>query len=171
MIKEARGFEEISNAHGFSDFLKYQTRMMNAVRRFEEIGNKGENTHEQTQKNISDEQITLMSLHTAKGTEFDVVIILGMEDGIFPEIWHWGPEAIQEERIKEERRLFYVAMTRAKKRLYLSTSMYRFYEKQGDSFLYTRETSHSSEEKDRAASMFIHEIPSNYIEKWQPREK
>ena len=144
-------------------------RMMNALRRFEEIDDKGENVHEQTQKNISHEQVTLMSLHTAKGTEFDVVIILGMEDGIFPEIWHWIPEAIQEERIKEERRLFYVAMTRAKKRLYLSTSMHRFHEKQGDSFLYIHENSHSSEEADRAASMFIREIPSDYIQKWSPR--
>ncbi|MCG8623701.1 MAG: ATP-binding domain-containing protein, partial [Proteobacteria bacterium] len=101
----------------------------------------------------------------------DVVIILGMEDGIFPEIWHWRPEAIQEERLKEERRLFYVAMTRAKKRLYLSTSMYRFYEKQGDQFLYDRAASYNSEDQNRAASVFIHEIPSDYIQKWSPRQK
>ena len=170
MIKEARCFEEISRAHGLSSFLEYQTRMMNAVRRFEEIGDKGENAHEQTQSNISHEPVTLMSLHTAKGTEFDVVIILGMEDGIFPEIWHWRSEAIQEERLKEERRLFYVAMTRAKKRLYLSTSMYRFYEKQGDRFLYDRATSYSSEDQNRAASVFIREIPSDYIQKWPPQE-
>ena len=170
MIKDARRFEEISNERGLLSFLKYQMRMMNALRRFEEIGDKGENAHERTEKNISDEQVTLMSLHTAKGTEFDVVIILGMEDGVFPEIWHWTPEAIQEERIKEERRLFYVAMTRAKQRLYLSTNMYRFYEKQDDSFLYPRETSHSSEEADQVASMFIREIPSGYIQKWSPRD-
>ena len=170
MIMEARRFEEISRTPGLSSFLGYQTRMMNAVRRFEEIGGKRENTHEQTQSNISHEQVTLMSLHTAKGTEFDVVIILGMEDGIFPEIWHWKSEAMQEERLTEERRLFYVAMTRAKKRLYLSTSMYRFYEKLGDQFLYDRVASYSSEDKDRAASVFIHEIPSDYIQKWPPQE-
>ena len=170
MIKETRRFEEISNERGLPSFLKYQIRMMNALRRFEEISDKGENAHERTEKNISHEQVTLMSLHTAKGTEFDVVIILGMEDGIFPEIWHWTPEAIQEERIQEERRLFYVAMTRAKKRLYLSTNMYRFYEKQDEAFLYPRDTSHSSEEADRAASMFIREIPSGYIQKWPPRD-
>ena len=171
VIKEARCFEEISRAHGLSSFLEYQTRMMNAVRRFEEIGDKGENIHKQTQRNISHEQVTLMSLHTAKGTEFDVVIILGMEDEIFPAIWHWRSEAIQEEQLKEERRLFYVAMTRAKKRLYLSTSMYRFYEKQGDPFLYTRGTSYSSEDQNRAASVFIHEIPSDYIQKWPPPQE
>ena len=171
MIKEARRFEEISRTPGLSSFLGYQTRMMNAVRRFEEIGGKGENAHEQTQSNISHEQVTLMSLHTAKGTEFDVVIILGMEDGIFPEIWHWKSETMQEERLTEERRLFYVAMTRAKKRLYLSTSMYRFYEKLGDQFLYDHVASYSSEDKDRAASVFIHEIPSDYIQKWPPRQE
>ena len=170
MIKDARHFEEISGNYRLQSFINYQTRMMNAVRRFEEIGDKGENAHEQTQSNISHEPVTLMSLHTAKGTEFDVVIILGMEDGIFPEIWHWRSEAIQEERLKEERRLFYVAMTRAKKRLYLSTSMYRFYEKQGDRFLYDRATSYSSEDQNRAASVFIHEIPSDYIQKWPPQE-
>ena len=170
MIKEARRFEEIGKTHGLSSFLGYQTRMMNAVRRFEEIGGKGENAHEQTQSNISHEQVTLMSLHTAKGTEFDVVIILGMEDGIFPEIWHWKSEAMQEERLTEERRLFYVAMTRAKKRLYLSTSMYRFYEKLGDQFLYDRVTSYNSEDQNRAASVFIREIPSDYIQKWPPQE-
>ena len=170
MIKEARRFEEINSTPGLLSFLGYQTRMMNAVRRFEEIGNKEEDVHEQTQSNASHERVTLMSLHTAKGTEFDVVIILGMEDGIFPEIWHWRPEAIQEERLKEERRLFYVAMTRAKKRLYLSTSMYRFLEKQGDQFLYSPATSYSSEDQSKAASVFIQEIPSDYIQKWPPQE-
>ena len=88
-----------------------------------------------------------------------------MEDGSFPRIWNWTPEAIE-----EERRLFYVGVTRAKKRLYLSTSMYRFYENQGDRFLYDRATSYSSEDQNRAASVFIHEIPSDYIQKWPPQE-
>ena len=175
MIKEARrfeeSFEEISRTPGLSRFLVYQTRMMNAVRRFEEIGDKGEDVHEQTQRNISHERVTLMSLHTAKGTEFDVVIILGMEDGVFPAIWHWRSEEVQKERLEEERRLFYVAMTRAKKRLYLSTSMYRFCEKQDDWFLYDPATSDNSEDQNRAASVFIHEIPSDYIQKWSPRQE
>ncbi len=170
MIKEARGFEKITKTHELLSFLEYQTRMMNAVRRFEKTGDRVENAHEQTQRNILHEQVTLMSLHTAKGTEFDIVIIIGMEDGIFPAIWHWRSDAIQEEQLKEERRLFYVAMTRAKKRLYLSTSMYRFYEKQGDQFLYDSATSYNSEDLNRAASVFIHEIPSDYIQKWTPQE-
>lgn len=171
MIKEARRFEEINRTPGLASFLGYQTRMMNAVRRFEEIGDKGEDVHEQTQRNISHERVTLMSLHTAKGTEFDVVIILGMEDGVFPTIWHWGSEEVQKDRLEEERRLFYVAMTRAKKRLYLSTSMHRFYEKQGDQFLYDRAASYNSEDQNRATSVFVREIPSDYIQKWSPRQK
>ena len=169
MIKEARRFEEISKTHELLSLLEYQTRMMNAVCRFEEVDGKGENAHQQTQRNILHEQVTLMSLHTAKGTEFDVVIILGMEDEIFPAIWHWRSEAIQKEQLREERRLFYVAMTRAKRRLYLSTSMYRFWEKQGDPFLYSNAMSYSSEDQSRAVSVFIHEIPSDYIQKW-PQE-
>ena len=171
MIKEARRFEEISRTPGLSSFLGYQTRMVNAVRRFEEIGDKGEDVHEQTQSNISHERVTLMSLHTAKGTEFDVVIILGMEDGVFPAIWHWRSEEVQKERLEEERRLFYVAMTRAKKRLYLSTSMYRFYEKQDDWFLYNPAMSNNSEDQNQAVSVFIHEIPLDYIQKWTPRQE
>ena len=155
MIKEARrfeeSFEEISGTPELSSFLGYQTRMMNAVRRFEEIGDKGEDVHKQTQSNISHERVTLMSLHTAKGTEFDVVIILGMEDGVFPAIWHWRSEEVQKERLEEERRLFYVAMTRAKKRLYLSTSMYRFYEKQDDWFLYNPAMSNNSEDQNQSS--------------------
>ncbi len=171
MIKEARRFEEISRARDLSSFLEYQTRMMNAIRRFEEIGDKEENTHVQTQRNVSHEKVTLMSLHTAKGTEFDVVIILGMEDGIFPAIWHWRPEKIQANQIQEERRLFYVAMTRAKKRLYLSTSMYRFYENQSEGFSHTPNTMSSFEDQDRASSMFVREIPSNYVIKWSPQRR
>ena len=60
-----------------------------------------------------------MTIHTAKGLEFDNVFIYGLVDQIFP-----STRTIQESKdgLEEERRLFYVAITRAKKRLYLSTS-------------------------------------------------
>lgn len=166
MMKSVRRFEEISGNHRLQSFINYQTRMIDAVRRFENISNKEDYTHEKAKRDKAQEQLTLMSLHTAKGTEFDVVIIIGMEEGIFPRTWTWNPETIE-----EERRLFYVGMTRAKKRLYLSTNMYRYYENQGNGFLYSSDVTYSPDDQDRAASMFIHEIPSDYIQKWTSQRR
>ena len=60
------------------------------------------------------EAVTLMTIHLAKGLEFDNVFIVGLEEGLFP---HFN--AVTTTEIEEERRLFYVALTRAKKRLFL----------------------------------------------------
>ena len=67
------------------------------------------------------DSVTMMTIHSAKGLEFPYVFVVGMEDGIFP-----GDMAkYNEEDMEEERRLCYVAITRAKKELYLSTSRTR----------------------------------------------
>lgn len=67
------------------------------------------------------DRVTLMTLHSAKGLEFPVVFLVGMEEGIFP-----GYKSIQEEAgLEEERRLCYVGMTRAKEYLYLTCSRTR----------------------------------------------
>ena len=120
-------FELISDEHGLINFLDYQKLLTN----IDELDGKTE-------------QLTLMTLHAAKGTEFPVVIIIGMEEGSFP-MWR---QNITEAELEEERRLFYVGMTRAQEQLYLSSVVYRF----GD--------------RDRASSMFIREIPSNCVVKW-----
>ncbi len=66
-------------------------------------------------------KVTLMTLHSAKGLEFPVVFMPGMEDGLFP-----GHRSIDsEEKMEEERRLCYVGMTRAKERLFLTSAEYR----------------------------------------------
>ncbi|MCW2523953.1 MAG: ATP-dependent helicase PcrA, partial [Frankiales bacterium] len=65
--------------------------------------------------------VTLMTLHTAKGLEFPVVFLTGMEDGIFPHQRTFGDAT----ELAEERRLAYVGITRAKSRLYLSRSITR----------------------------------------------
>ena len=124
-------FESVSDEHSLTDFLDYQRLLTN----IDEMDN-------------TTEQLTLMTLHAAKGTEFPVVIILGMEEGSFP-MWQ---QNITEADIEEERRLFYVGMTRAQNQLYLSSTIYRT----GD--------------RDRSTSMFVREVPSNYMIKWsQPR--
>src|SRR5579885_990140 len=66
--------------------------------------------------------VSLLTMHNAKGLEFPIVFIAGLEEGLFPHSRSLDSEAAMEE---EERRLCYVAMTRARKRLYLSWAKYR----------------------------------------------
>jgi uncharacterized protein (TIGR00375 family) len=66
--------------------------------------------------------VALLTLHAAKGLEFAFVFIVGLEDGVLP--LHWG-KAESDEQVAEERRLFYVGMTRAKDRLVLSRALKR----------------------------------------------
>jgi len=91
------------------------------------------------------EAVTLMTVHGAKGLEFPVVFMVGLESGIFP-CTEFGEDPSD---LEEERRLFYVGMTRAKKRLCLSYSRSRFL------FGKNRKT---------APTPFISEIPPDVIE-------
>ena len=65
--------------------------------------------------------VTLMTLHTAKGLEFPVVFLTGLEDGVFPHMRSMGDNV----ELEEERRLAYVGVTRARERLYLSRAVQR----------------------------------------------
>jgi len=65
--------------------------------------------------------VTLMTLHTAKGLEFPVVFLTGLEDGVFPHLRSLG----NQRELEEERRLAYVGITRARQRLYLSRAVTR----------------------------------------------
>ncbi len=69
----------------------------------------------------SEDKVTMMTVHSAKGTEFPVVIMIGMEQGNFPII---SPEQTESD-LEEERRLCYVGMTRAKKQLYMTSVRFR----------------------------------------------
>ena len=104
-------------------------------------------------QNDSDNCVTLMTMHAAKGLEFPFVCVVGMEDGLFP-----GNRAIgDEEEMEEERRLCYVAMTRAKEKLILTNARQRM--------LYGRTTP-------CRPSRFLEEIPEENMEwlsKPQPR--
>ena len=97
-------FEEESAENQLSDFLE-------GITLSSDIDNMEE----------ADESVTLMTLHSAKGLEFPVVFLVGMEDGIFP-----GYKSISEpQELEEERRLCYVGITRAKENLYLTCSKQR----------------------------------------------
>lgn len=72
--------------------------------------------------NESDDQVVFMTVHSAKGLEFPYVFLIGLEESVFP-YFFMGKE--YEANMEEERRLAYVAITRAKKELYISRSQYR----------------------------------------------
>ncbi len=79
----------------------------------------------------SENAVKLMTVHAAKGLEFKIVFIAGLEEGLFParlrmdEVQAGGPHLAEETKSEEERRLFYVALTRAKERVYLSYAVFR----------------------------------------------
>ncbi len=68
-------------------------------------------------------KVTLMTAHAAKGLEFEEIFIAGMEEGLFPH----SRALMEADQLEEERRLFYVALTRAKKRVYLTYAQQRLY--------------------------------------------
>ncbi len=72
-------------------------------------------------KGAGDDKVTLMTVHSAKGLEFRTVFIVGMEEGIFPSLMAQSPTEME-----EERRLFYVAITRAEEHCFLSYARSRF---------------------------------------------
>lgn len=89
-------------------------------------------------------KVVLMTVHASKGLEFPYVYIAGLEENIFPS----GGWMASESEIEEERRLFYVAMTRAKKNLELSFAMSRF---------------RNGKSESNSPSRFVREIDQNYI--------
>ena len=100
--------------------------------------------YSETDKEIKSEKVSLMSIHMAKGLEFPIVYVVGLEENLFPSIMSINSR----EEIEEERRLFYVAMTRAKEKLILSHCEQRF--KWGNII-------------DCEPSRFLSEIDTNYI--------
>jgi DNA helicase-2/ATP-dependent DNA helicase PcrA len=98
------------------------------------------------------DSITLMTLHSAKGLEFPVVFLIGMEEGVFPH----SRSLMEEVEMEEERRLAYVGITRAEQTLFLTNAQMRT--------LYGRTSMNPP-------SRFIKEIPADLIEGVEPAEK
>ena len=101
------------------------------------------------QDSIQEEEalVTLMTLHNAKGLEYDAVFVIGCEDGAFPHM-----RALEEGGEEEERRLCYVAITRARKRLYMT---------------WTRSRRLFGREESNLPSRFVDELPAELTERHQ----
>ena len=97
-------------------------------------------------KEETEEKVILMTLHNAKGLEYEVCFLIGLEEGVFP----YNPNDKTEDELEEERRLCYVGITRAKKSLFLSSVLRRS--------LY-------GHWKSCVPSRFLEEIPSHLIDK------
>jgi len=107
---------------------------------------------DQQSSNGDDEKIRLSTIHQAKGLEFDVVFSIMLCDGLFPS----ARSAETEEGLEEERRLFYVTITRAKNELYLSYPLLRAGFGNSGAIL-------------QQPSRFLDEIPAEYREEWNLR--
>ncbi len=162
LVEEVRFLEELKR----EDEIVAQTKIENIEAFIEGMAEYAEHNGEATLENyladISlftdldayseiEDKLTLMTLHSAKGLEFDTVFLVGLEEGLFP-----LARAIAEPmELEEERRLFYVGATRAKRKLYLSsaTSRYRF------------------GEVESIPSRFIKEIPEELLERHERRTR
>jgi len=111
--------EELVN--GINDFIEGQEELFESDKSLskylEDVA-----LYSETDKEVSNERVSLMTVHMAKGLEFPIVYVLGMEENLFPSIMSINSR----EEVEEERRLFYVAMTRAEKSLTLSYCNQRF---------------------------------------------
>ena len=99
--------------------------------------------------NVTDDKITLMSLHASKGLEYDTVYLTGLNEGVFPS--YQSITADDKGEIEEERRLCYVGITRAKKNLYLSSARRRFRNGSEDTY---------------SISRFVDEIDGDFLDKY-----
>ena len=107
---------------------------------------------DQDRADESQDAMTLMTIHAAKGLEFENVFLIGLEEGVFPS----RRSMDSPEEIEEERRLAYVAITRAKQRLYITTTSFRM--------LYGQTASNTS-------SRFLREMDPEVIEKEEPERQ
>ncbi len=135
LINAARGFERPPEDDGISPVNSFLAHA--ALEAGEQQAGAGEDC------------VQLMTLHSAKGLEFPVVFLAGMENGLFPH-----QRAVEEGSLEEERRLCYVGITRARKQLYLS---------------YAEVRRIHGVEQIGAPSMFIKDIPAEYIVETRPR--
>ena len=143
MLKNKKDFENESRLDNIKELLRAMHEYDNLQSFLEHVA-----LATSIDKEWEGEKINLMTMHAAKGLEFDVVFLPGWEEGLFPH-----QKSLEEKgdlALEEERRLAYVGITRAKKEAYLSFAMKRSYH---------------GEWMDALPSRFINEIPDENIEK------
>ena len=154
--------QTIMDESGYSSMLKNKKdlenenrvenikELMNAMKEFDNLDSFLEHVSLATSidQDWEGQKVNLMTMHASKGLEFDVVFLPGWEEGLFPH--QKSIEEKGDKGLEEERRLAYVAITRAKKLVNVSFSMNRFY--QGDWM-------------DSMASRFVEELPEENVEK------
>jgi DNA helicase-2/ATP-dependent DNA helicase PcrA len=136
IAKQTGLFNDLYNdksPEGVSKFENIQG-LLNGIKDFSEIAEEGRNkladfmqdvallTDQDKETEDDFNKVTLMTVHAAKGLEFPYVFVVGLEENLFPSMM----SGENQENLEEERRLFYVAITRAEKRLFLSFAATRF---------------------------------------------
>ncbi len=161
-INHNKLLQTILDESGYSEMLKNKKdlenenrlenikELLNAMKEFDNLESFLEHVALATSldQDWQSEKVNLMTIHASKGLEFDAIFLPGWEEGLFPH--QKSIEEKGESGLEEERRLAYVAITRAKKLAKISFSMNRFY--QGDWI-------------DSMASRFVDELPDEYIKK------
>lgn len=132
LVSDAKKFAETEEENTLENFLSHVSLLTDSDKNEED-----------------DDQVTVMTLHSAKGLEFPMVFLAGLEEGIFPHV----RTLMDEREIEEERRLCYVGITRAKRKLYISNARQRM--------IYGNIVCYSP-------SRFLDEIPSELIESYAP---
>jgi len=116
--------EDVARLDNIQELFNVASRFDNTLLLLENIAlvQDGYLADDKNSAEIQDNKITLMSLHSAKGLEFPIVFMVGMEEGLLPH----SRSILEAKEIEEERRLCYVGITRAKDKLYLSYARNRF---------------------------------------------
>jgi DNA helicase-2/ATP-dependent DNA helicase PcrA len=145
LVAVVREYERDNPEGTLGDFLEQVSLVADA----DSIPDAPEGSAEEVEQAVAEARrqgvVTLMTLHTAKGLEFPVVFLTGMEQGIFPH----QRSATDPKELAEERRLAYVGLTRARRRLYLTRSEVR---------------SMWGQSQYNPASQFVSEVPAELIE-------
>ncbi|MBI5874475.1 MAG: ATP-binding domain-containing protein [Deltaproteobacteria bacterium] len=146
LISAMRDFEKGRESVSLADFLDH-VALISDIDTLED-------EHNHVPEGFNQGRVTLMTLHAAKGLEFPVVFMVGMEEGLFPHSRSVNGDS--EDELEEERRLCYVGMTRAMKKLFL---------------LGARERTIYGESRFQGQSRFIDEINPDYVEIINPESR
>ncbi len=151
-VFENSGYIEKFDRNNEADLARLENiqELMSVAKEFSDLNSFLENvalvqSEAQSSLDLDKGVVTLMTVHAAKGLEFSEVFVVGLEEGLFPH----SRSIIDKEQLEEERRLMYVAMTRAKEKLYLS---------------YARQRLFFGQRNNGSPSRFLSEIPENLVE-------